>query len=89
MIWREQIVATLDAIRGDGRLTILLVCHELEAIPSCVGRLLMLRGGLLAADGPPGRVMTPEMVESLYGARFRLLTEGGRLAAVPFEEAQS
>ena len=83
LFWREQIVATLESLHADARLTIILVCHELEVIPTCCARLMMLQEGRIVADGRPEHVLTPGRVESLYGPRLRLIGQHGRYAAVP------
>ena len=83
LYWREQIVATLEHLHADARLTIILVCHELEVIPACSARLLMLQDGVVVADGRPDQVLTQQRVELLYGARLRLIGRHGRYAAVP------
>ncbi len=89
LFWREQIVETLERLHDETGLTIVLVCHELEAIPPCSRRLLVLRHGELFADGLPAEVMTRQLMEDLYGPRLRLLAAGNRYAAVPFGEAAS
>ncbi len=84
---REQIVELLGRLYAETGLTILLVCHELEAVPPCCRRLLVLRDGRLIADGPPEDVLTRQMVENLYGSRLRLFATDRRYAAVPVGEA--
>jgi iron complex transport system ATP-binding protein len=83
LYWREQIVATLESLHADLQLTVILVCHELEVIPACSGRLLVLQGGRITADGRPEDVLTPALVENLYGSRLRLFAASSRYAAVP------
>jgi iron complex transport system ATP-binding protein len=83
LFWREQIVATLQSLYEDSGLTIILVCHELEVIPTCSGRLLLLQDGTIMADGRPENILTCQRVEALYGSRLRLVSAGGRYAAVP------
>ena len=83
LFWREQIVAILQGLHEDLGLTIILVCHELEVIPECSGRLLVLRDGSVMADGRPEDVLTCQLVEALYGSRLRLVDADGRYAAVP------
>jgi len=83
LFWREQIVAVLDALHADRRLAILLVCHELEVIPSSAARLLVMQDGRITADGRPHEVLTAARVESLYGPAFRLAADGGRYSAMP------
>lgn len=80
---REQIVRIIDELRGPGRLTILLVCHELETIPSCCQRLLLLEEGRALADGPPGEVLQPDRVRLLYGQEVSVERRGNRWLAVP------
>jgi ABC-type cobalamin/Fe3+-siderophores transport system ATPase subunit len=88
LFWREQIVAVLQNLHEELGLTIVLVCHELEVIPSCTGRLLVLQDGLAIADGSPENVLTCRLVETLYGSRLRLVTADGRYAAVPVGGSQ-
>jgi iron complex transport system ATP-binding protein len=89
LFWREQIVATLEQLHRETAVTIILVCHELEAIPACCRRLLMLRQGRIIADDLPAWVLTPQRIDVLYGARLRLLASGNRYAMVPIGEAIS
>jgi ABC-type cobalamin/Fe3+-siderophores transport system ATPase subunit len=83
LFWREQIVAVLQNLHEDLGLTILLVCHELEVIPTCSGRLLVLHNGEVIADGSPEDVLSSRLVETLYGSRLKLVAANGRYAAVP------
>ena len=73
LFWREQIVAILESLHEELGLTIILVCHELEVIPTCSWRLLVLRDGAVIADGRPEDVLTRQLVETLYGSRLRLV----------------
>ncbi|MBN1393822.1 MAG: metal ABC transporter ATP-binding protein [Pirellulales bacterium] len=86
LFWREQIVEALERLYEQTRLTVLLVCHQLEAIPPCCRRLVVLRGGRPVADGPPEQVLGERMVEELYGSRLRLFASRRRYAAVPAGE---
>lgn len=86
LFWREQIVDLLQRLYEETGLTILLVCHELEAVPPCCRRLLVMRDGHVIADGSPEDVLTRQMVENLYGSRLRLFAADRRYAAVPVGE---
>jgi iron complex transport system ATP-binding protein len=83
LFWRERIVATLERLYAQNGLTIILVCHELEVLPPCSRRVLVLRAGELIADGPPQTVLTSRLVESLYGTGLRLVSAEGRYAVAP------
>jgi iron complex transport system ATP-binding protein len=81
--WREQIVATLEALHGEGDLTILLVCHDLETLPADTHRVLVLRDGQAVAHGPAEDVLTHERIAELYGSGLTVLRHAGRYLLAP------
>jgi len=83
LYWREQIVAVLGQLHEEHGLTILLVCHELEVIPRCCHRLLVLDRGRPVASGRPEDVLTAERIEGLYGQGLRVVHADGRHAVIP------
>jgi ABC-type cobalamin/Fe3+-siderophores transport system ATPase subunit len=86
--WREQIVATLEQLLAESDLTLLLVCHDLEAIPRGTRRTLILRDGRPLTAGPPADVLRPELAGSLYGPGLTVLQRGGRYMLAPSEQSQ-
>ncbi len=80
---REAMLDTLGELLASVALSVVLVCHELEAIPPACGRVVMLEAGQVVADGPPGEVLTGEQTQHLYGRRLDVIRRGGRFAAVP------
>ncbi len=83
LFWREQIVATLERLYAETGLTIVLVCHELEVMPGCTGRLVVLEDGRPTAIGRPDGVLTPGRVTALYGEGLQVVCNGGRYAVIP------
>ncbi len=81
--WRERIVETIEALHQGSRLSVLLVCHELEVLPPSCRQVVLLDRGRLLAEGPPERVFTAERVAALYGAGLRPVHAQGRHAIVP------
>jgi len=81
--WREWIVWTLEELYAQTHVAVVLVCHELEVLPVCCRRLLVLQDGRAAALGSPQEVLSPDRATSLYGANLRLIHEAGRYAVVP------
>jgi iron complex transport system ATP-binding protein len=81
--WRERIVQIVEDLYTSMRMTVLLVCHELEVLPPGCSRVAVLRDGCLIADGRPERVLTDELLESMYGPGLSVLHEAGRHAVVP------
>jgi len=81
--WRERIVETLDAIYQRTRLSVILVCHELEALPPCCKRVVLLDRGNVLAEGAPEKVLDEELVCRLYGPNLAVFHRGGRHAIFP------
>jgi iron complex transport system ATP-binding protein len=52
-------VARDAAARGHA---VVLVAHDLDVIARCCDRVIVLRGGVALADGPPGRVFTSALL---------------------------
>jgi len=81
--WREMIVETIERLFHETRISILLVCHELEVLPPSCRRVALLEQGRVTATGTPEDVFTTARVAQLYGAGLRTLHEAGRHAVVP------
>jgi iron complex transport system ATP-binding protein len=75
-------VALLGAIRRlrDQRgLTVLAVLHDLNLAAAFAPRVAILDEGRVVADGPPGEVLTPDLVRRVFGVGVdEALTPDGR-----------
>lgn len=80
---REQLVELLDELYRQTGLTILLVSHEVEIIPACCRRIVLLHQGSIIADGPSQIVLTAERVNTFYGNNVTLLARHNRFMLVP------
>jgi iron complex transport system ATP-binding protein len=56
---------------------ILLVTHHLSDIIPEIDRVILMRGGQIAADGPKERVLTAEALKSLFGVNVELAQRDG------------
>ncbi|KOX10256.1 ABC transporter ATP-binding protein [Nocardiopsis sp. NRRL B-16309] len=54
------------ALHRGGR-TVVAVLHDLAQAARFATRLVMMSGGRVVADGPPGSVVTAELVEAVFG----------------------
>lgn len=81
--WRERLVETVHTLYQQARLAVVLVCHELEVLPPCCGRVTLLQAGRPVATGKPEEVFTSERVAALYGAGLGAYHRNGRHAAIP------
>jgi iron complex transport system ATP-binding protein len=85
--WRERIVETVEALYTQTRISVLLVCHELEVLPPACRQVVLLEAGRVSATGTPEQVFTTARVSHLYGARLQALHRAGRHAVIPGGEA--
>jgi energy-coupling factor transporter ATP-binding protein EcfA2 len=84
--WRgvELLVSTLVRLNREQKLTVLVIEHRLSAFQRAAGRMLILREGVLAADGMPERVMAERRRLVDLGLRFpRRGLRGGLERYVP------
>ncbi|MGA4842188.1 ABC transporter ATP-binding protein [Streptomyces sp. G45] len=61
-------VELLSLLRGRGRTT-LVSLHDLNAAASVCDRLHVLHQGAVVASGPPREVLTPALIEEVFGVR--------------------
>ncbi|MBI3802611.1 MAG: ATP-binding cassette domain-containing protein [Nitrospirae bacterium] len=63
--------------------TILLVTHHLHEIPPEVGRIILLKGGRVIADGKKAAVLTQERLILLFDTPLKLAEANGWYQALP------
>ena len=82
--WRERIVRIIQELYEESAgLAVLLVCHELEVLPTCCGRVVVLESGRIVAEGPPQQVLSDRRIRALYGQGLAVIHQAGRYAVVP------
>ncbi len=81
--WREQIVAAMEEVhRESSSLTIVLVSHDLEALPADTRRVLVVHEGRAAACGKAADVLNADRLAAIYGPSMSLVRHGSRLILV-------
>lgn len=65
-IRHEMAILELLRASADAGMTVLLVTHGLDLAARFADRLLLLAGGAVAAEGPPGDVMRSAVLEAVY-----------------------
>ena len=71
---QETLVEVLQVLRDEGRI-ILLSTHDLNNLSGRFDQVLCLNQHVCAC-GSPGQVLTPEVMEELYGFQFSMDGEG-------------
>lgn len=70
---QQDLVRILQDWQQSGR-ALLLVSHDLQLPMVLGGRVIALRAGQVAAEGPADEVLTPERLGAIYAARFGTAT---------------
>ncbi|WP_052173673.1 ABC transporter ATP-binding protein [Embleya scabrispora] len=79
---REELLEAIDSLtRQYPRLTLVIVTHHLEELPSAVTHALLLRRGATVAAGPAREVMTDANLSECFGIPLSVRSEDGRWAA--------
>jgi cobalamin transport system ATP-binding protein len=80
---QQQALELLDTLRSESELTLVAAMHDLTLAAQYADRMILLDEGRVAADGPPGDVLTEESIARHYDARIRVVLVDDRLAVVP------
>ena len=79
---REDLLASLEVLSlADDSPVLVMVSHHVEEIPVGFTHVLMLRDGVVMAQGPIGSTLTAETLGATFGMRLELQSEGGRYTA--------
>jgi iron complex transport system ATP-binding protein len=80
---QQQVLELVERLRRDHQLTVIAAMHDLTLAALYGERVILLDRGRVVAEGAPRDVLTSSRLGALYGAKVRVLEEGGGLAVVP------
>jgi iron complex transport system ATP-binding protein len=79
-----ELARRLRRLAADRGIGVLMASHDLNLAGTFADRLVLLDGGAVAADGPVGAVLRPDLLERVYGVPMdRLDRDGGPPVVVP------
>ena len=80
---QQEVMELIDRLRSQRELTVLSAMHDLNVAGQFTERIVLVSGGRVVADGAPGDVLTPELIDRHYGATVRVERDAGRVVVVP------
>jgi len=86
---QQQVLELIDDLRREHDLTVVTTMHDLTLAGQYAERLVLLDGGRVVVDGPADEVLTEENLASYYGARVRIIQDGGRPVVLPVREQRA
>lgn len=79
--WQERLTQLVeDLYRRIGR-TIIMVTHDVDRIPACCNKTLLLQNGAVLAQGTPADVFQREIFSRLYNCDIEVAVRNGRYHA--------
>ena len=79
----QQVLDLVDRLRRQDGLTVISTLHDLTLAGQYADRLALLSGGRVAAEGPPGEVLTAAALQAHYGARAQVVDGPDGPAVLP------
>ncbi|MQS35313.1 ABC transporter ATP-binding protein [Streptomyces katsurahamanus] len=67
-----EVLRTVARLRHERGLTVVMVLHDIGHAARFAERIVALRKGVVAADGPPGEVVTPALLAGVLGVAGRV-----------------
>jgi iron complex transport system ATP-binding protein len=80
---QQQVLELVDELRRADGLTVVAAMHDLTLAAQYGDRLVLVDRGRVVAEGSAHEVLTPERLESLYGANVRVLQHGSTPIVIP------
>lgn len=84
---QQQVLELVDELRRRHGLTVVTTMHDLTLAGQYAERLVLLDRGAVVVDGPAQEVLTEENLATYYGARVRIIHDGGHPVVLPVRDA--
>ena len=85
---QQDVLELVDRLRRANGLTVISTMHDLTLAGQYADRLVLLDRGRVVVAGCADEVLTEEHLARFYGARVRVIREGGSLVIVPVRPSQ-
>jgi len=82
VIAKEQLKTIMDSLIAGGT-GIIMITHDLEDIPKGINRIIMMKNGRIYADGAKNKMLTSDIVSSLFSYPVKVTEENGTYRMVP------
>ena len=84
---QQEVLDLVDELRRDRGLTVLSTMHDLTLAAQYAESLVLLDRGSVIVAGTPDDVLTEDNLSRHYGARVRVVRDGGTIVLVPLRSS--
>lgn len=78
MAHQVELMRLIERLNAEEGRTIVIVLHDLNQAAQIAHRMVVLDRGAIAADGPPGVVMTVDMLRAVFGVEADIILDPRR-----------
>lgn len=79
--WQERLTQIVETIFIKKKKTIVMVTHDVDRLPTCCNKLVMLKEGQIVASGEPLKIAQPQTLSELYNCNMDVVVRNGRIHA--------
>lgn len=72
MYFARELMVELRSLADKAHKTIVIVLHDINHAAAHADRIIALKAGRIQADGPPGEIITPSVLRSVFGFEMRV-----------------
>jgi len=83
---QQQVLELVDTLRHAHGLSVISTMHDLTLAGQYAERLILLDNGRVVVDGAADEVLTEDNLARYYGAKVRIIHDGGQPVILPFRE---
>ena len=83
---QQQVLELIEMLRNTRHLAVVSTMHDLTLAGQYGDRLVLLDSGRVVVEGTAAQVLTEANVARYYGARVRVLDDGGRPVILPVRD---
>lgn len=75
MAHQVEVLQLLQRLNAEERRTVVMVVHDLNHASRYAHHMVAIADGKVVAEGPPGQVMTPEMLRRVFGIEADVISD--------------
>lgn len=79
--WQERVTELAARFHVNSGRTIVMVTHDVDRLPDCCNKVLLLKQGRALRSGGPSEVFQPHYLSELYGCEVEVVERAGRFHA--------
>ncbi len=85
--WQERVTSMAADLYAKRQRTIVMVTHDVDRLPQCCNKVMLLKNGRVLGVGRPAEVFRVDLLSELYGCAVEVVERDGRYHAFSTDRA--